>query len=71
MRDVIVVRRCRDGCYRLADPEGGLLGCAPRFVNLVRFVAQSGASVRFERPREEPRGLVDRLRSVFRPLLRR
>jgi len=58
--DSVVVRRCREGCYRLTDAEGGLLGCAPSFASLVRFVVASGVRARFA-GQDEPKGWLGRL----------
>jgi hypothetical protein len=50
--DTILARRCPEGCYRLEDPEGGLVGCAPRASNLERFAAAVGARMGCARRRK-------------------
>jgi hypothetical protein len=56
--DTILARRCPEGCYRLEDPKGGLVGCAPRASNLERFAAAVGARVRVCEEEETRRGLL-------------
>ncbi len=56
--DTIFVRRCPEGCYRLEDPDGGLLGCAPKVNNLVRFAAAVGARLRVCEEEGTRRGLL-------------
>lgn len=64
--DTVLVRQCPEGCYRLEDPEGGLLGCAPGPNNLVRFAAATGVRLRVRAEQETRKGLLEWLRRWLR-----